>query len=110
VRADAHGLPFRDGTFDAVAAFGLLHLVDDPWAVLDELTRVLRRGGRLALLTTCRTRSAPGRTWDAFAGARTGVRMFERDEVVTALEARGFDPVRRRIAGLVQYVGGRRGV
>jgi hypothetical protein len=33
--------------------------------------------------------------------------MFEPDEITGALAARGFDPVRRRIAGLMQFVGGR---
>ncbi len=108
VRGDATRLPFRDSSFDAICCFAALHMVDDPWAALDEMTRVLTPGGRIALLTSCRTRSAPARTWDGWIGARTGQRMFERDEIVDALEARGYDPVRRRIAGLSQFVGGRK--
>jgi ubiquinone/menaquinone biosynthesis C-methylase UbiE len=43
-------LPFRDGSFDgALAARLLLHVVD-PAAVLSELARVLRSGGRLAAM------------------------------------------------------------
>jgi len=109
LRCDAVRLPFRDESFDAVCCFAALHMVAEPWTALDEMTRVLTPGGRIALLTSCRTRSAPGRTWDAWVGARTGQVMFERDEIVEALEDRGFDPVRRRIAGLTQFVGGRRG-
>jgi ubiquinone/menaquinone biosynthesis C-methylase UbiE len=74
---------------------------------LDEFARVLTPGGRLAIFTSCRTRSAPGRTWDARIGALSGMRMFERDEVTGALEDRGFAPVQRRISGLTQFVGGR---
>jgi SAM-dependent methyltransferase len=107
VRADVARLPFRTGAFGAICCFGVLHELAEPFAALDELTRVLARGGRIALMTTCRTRTAPARTWDAFVGARAGVRMFEPDEVTDALEARGFDPVRRRVAGLLQFVGGR---
>jgi ubiquinone/menaquinone biosynthesis C-methylase UbiE len=108
VRADAARLPFRDASFDAVCCFAALHMVADPWTALDEMTRVLTPGGRLALLTSCRTRSAPARTWDGWLGARTGQRMFERDEIVDALVQRGYGPVRRRVAGVAQFVGGRR--
>lgn len=107
IRGDAARLPFADASFDAVCCFAALHMMAEPWTALDEMTRVLTPGGRIALLTSCRTRTLPARAWDGFVGARTGQHMFERDEVVGALEDRGFDPVRRRIAGLVQFVGGR---
>ena len=108
IRGDAARLPFSDASFDAVCCFAALHMMAEPWTALDEMTRVLTPGGRIALLTSCRTRTAPARAWDGWVGARTGQRMFERDEIVHALEDRGFDPVRRRIAGLTQFVGGRR--
>lgn len=107
VRGDAARLPFRDASFDAVCCFATLHMVADPFDALDEMTRVLTPGGRIALLTSCRTRTGVARTWDAWVGASSGQRMFERDEIVEALEDRGFEPVRRRIAGLAQFVGGR---
>ncbi|HZE67525.1 MAG TPA: class I SAM-dependent methyltransferase [Sporichthyaceae bacterium] len=45
--ADARALPFAEGTFDAVLACHVLHLVEF-WAdVVDEAVRVLRPGGRL---------------------------------------------------------------
>jgi SAM-dependent methyltransferase len=108
VRGSATDMPFRDATFDAVCCFAALHLFDDPFAALDEMARVLTPGGRIALLTSCRTRTAPGRTWDAFVGGRLGMRMFERDEITTALTARDFTTVRRRTSGLAQFVGGRK--
>ncbi len=108
VRGDAARLPFRDASFDAVCCFAALHMVAEPFDALDEMTRVLTPGGRIALLTTCRTRSSVARTWDGWVGQASGQRMFERDEIVEALEARGFSPVRRRVAGLAQFVGGRK--
>jgi SAM-dependent methyltransferase len=49
--ADAHGLPLPDGEFDVVnCALALSHFQDPPKA-LGEVSRVLRRGGRLVAST-----------------------------------------------------------
>lgn len=109
VRCDATRLPFRDSSFDAVCCFAALHLFPEPFAALDEMARVLTPGGRIAILTSCRTRTPAARAWDGFVGARLGMRMFERDEITGALASRGFATVRRRISGLAQFVGGRKG-
>ena len=37
----------------------------------------------------------------------SGMRIFEGDEIVEALEARGFTGARRRLSGMVQFVGAR---
>jgi len=107
VRGDAVALPFRDASFDAVCCFAALHLFADPDAALDHMTRVLTPGGRVAILTSCRLRSAAGRTVNDLAGARSGMRIFGPDEIVDGLQARGYAEVRQRIAGLTQFVGGR---
>ena len=109
IRGDAQGLPFRDKSFDAVCCFAALHLFADPMKALDSITRVLTPGGRVAIFTSCRGRSAPLRTFEAVMERQSGMRMFERDEVVEALEARGFTQIRQRIAGVTQFVGGRLG-
>jgi ubiquinone/menaquinone biosynthesis C-methylase UbiE len=107
VRGDAVRLPFRDASFDAVCCFAALHLFDDPDAALDHMARVLTPRGRIAILTSCRLRSAPGRTVNDLAGVRTGMRIFGPDEIVEGLHERGFAEVRQQIAGLTQFVGGR---
>ena len=107
VRGDAVRLPFRDDAFDAVCCFAALHLFADPLLALDHMARVLAPGGRVAIFTSCRVRSTPLRTLGSLAGARSGMRVFERDEVVGALEARGFVDVHQRIHGVTQFVGGR---
>jgi SAM-dependent methyltransferase len=48
--ADAHRLPFADGTFDSVIGLDVLHHFETPVRVLHEIARVLRPGGRLALV------------------------------------------------------------
>jgi SAM-dependent methyltransferase len=109
VRGDASELPFLDSSFDGVCCFAALHLFADPMRALDRMTAVLTPGGRIAIFTSVRGRSAPLRTFESVAGRRSGMRMFERDEVVAALEARGYGAIRQRITGLTQFVGGRLG-
>jgi SAM-dependent methyltransferase len=50
VRADAHALPCRGGSFDAVMSNFGVHAVADPPRMLAEFRRVLRPGGRLAIV------------------------------------------------------------
>jgi SAM-dependent methyltransferase len=107
VRGDAVRLPFRDQTFDAVSCFAALHLFAEPFVALDHMTRVLTPGGRIAILTSARTRSPVMRSWDGRLGKAGGIRMFDQDEIVGALEDRGFRDVSQRITGLAQFVGGR---
>ena len=46
---DGSTLPFADHTVDVVGAFNVLEHVEDPVALLDEMTRVLRPGGRIVI-------------------------------------------------------------
>ena len=64
-------------------------------------------GSSRSVFTSCRNRSAPVRTWESLMARQSGMRMFERNEVVDALEQRGFVQIRQRIAGVTQFVGGR---
>ncbi|MFI5123087.1 MAG: class I SAM-dependent methyltransferase, partial [Vicinamibacteria bacterium] len=54
IRGDATALPFRDASFDASCCFAALHLFPEPFAALDEMRRVLKPGGRIALMTSVR--------------------------------------------------------
>jgi SAM-dependent methyltransferase len=106
VRGDATALPFRDGAFDGVCCFAALHLFADPFAGLDEMRRVLAPGGRIALMTSVR-RELTIRPLKPLLERASGMRIFEGDEVVAALEERGFAGIHRRLSGMVQFVGGR---
>jgi SAM-dependent methyltransferase len=106
VRGDANALPFRDASFDAVCCFAALHLFEDPFAALDDMRRVLAPGGRIALMTSVR-RELTLRPMKPLLERASGMRIFEDDEVVGALDARGFDGIHRRVSGMVQFVGGR---
>ncbi len=106
VRGDANHLPFEDAGFDAVCCFAALHLMADPMIVLDELTRVLRPGGRIAVMTSVR-RQVTVRPLKPVIERASGMRVFEGDEIVAALSDRGFSAIHQRLAGMVQFVGGR---
>ena len=66
--ADGHALPYRDGVFDgAFSAFCVRNLADLPRA-MRELRRVVRAGGRIAVLEffrPARTRLFFDRVWNA---------------------------------------------
>lgn len=63
VRAVADHLPFGEGTVDAVTFGYLLRYVDDPVATLEEMSRVLRPGGRMGMVEFGRPRGIAGLAW-----------------------------------------------
>jgi SAM-dependent methyltransferase len=106
VRGDATALPFVDSSFDGACCFAALHLFPDPFAALDEMRRILKPGGRIALLTSVR-RELTLKPLKPVLERASGMRIFEGDEIVHALEQRGFTDIHRRLSGLAQFVGGR---
>jgi demethylmenaquinone methyltransferase/2-methoxy-6-polyprenyl-1,4-benzoquinol methylase len=50
LQGEAESLPFADGAFDAVSFTYLLRYVDDRAATMRELERVLKPGGRIAMV------------------------------------------------------------
>jgi arsenite methyltransferase len=105
LRADAQRLPFRDQTFDAVVSIAVLQLMPDPFAALSEITRVLRPGGRLALMVPI-VRGAP-ELWRKLPNG--GAYVFGDDEIGDFLEEHGFVIVRTKTTGTFQWVRGKRG-
>jgi ubiquinone/menaquinone biosynthesis C-methylase UbiE len=91
--ADATALDFADGSFDAVVAANLLHLLPDPGAALREMHRVLRPDGLLLAPTFCH-----GETLRAQAVSRLlGIagfpiqQRFRSVELAELLRAAGFE-------------------
>ena len=83
VVADLCQLPFPDGSFDCVTCGYVLEHVPDPRAGLAELSRVMRPGARMLLLTT----------EDGFSGAWTSLvwrcRTYNREELIEVCRAVG---------------------
>ena len=105
LRADAQRLPLRDETVDAVVSIAVLQLVPDPAAALAEMARVLRPGGRLAVMVPTAGRVA--RFWRMLPNI--GAYMFGEDELGDILEGHGFASVRTKNFGPIQWVRGKRG-
>lgn len=68
LQADAAGLPFRHGSFDALVSTEAFHWFPDPEAALREFHRVLRPGGR-ALVALVNVR-VPATSRVAHAGSK----------------------------------------
>ena len=77
VTADAADLPFADASFDAVVSMNALHHIRNPAAVLDEILRVVKPGGRSCWPISTRAGSGSSITSTAtkagcMSGSRTG--------------------------------------
>lgn len=68
--ARAEELPFADGSFDGLTFTYLLRYVEDPGATMRELARVVRPGGRIAMLEFFSPRSPlPRIGWELYVRA-----------------------------------------
>jgi SAM-dependent methyltransferase len=86
IRADAHDLPFIDGSFEGVNNSGALHAYDDPEAVFREVWRVLRPGGLYVGSTFAAAPTLLGKVVSRVAG----IRRFEVRELRAWLARLGF--------------------
>ena len=105
IKADAQRLPLRDNTVDAVVSTAVLQLVPNPTAALVEIARVLRPGGRLAIMVPTVGRAA--RFWQMLPNV--GAHVFDDDEIGDILENNGFVSVRVQTYGMFQWVRGKFG-
>lgn len=105
VRGEATVLPFAAKSFDSVCCFAALHMFPEPFDALSEMARVLKPGGRVALLTSNVSggglRALSAHTF----GIASGMRMFKEDQIREALEKRGFTVETQEAAGVTQVVG-----
>jgi ubiquinone/menaquinone biosynthesis C-methylase UbiE len=84
-QADATSLPFADEQFDAVVAFGVLHHIRDYRQAVDQIARVLKKGGAFLLEEV--TRQA--HFWPLGRLMPAAVLLDDRD-VIDALKESGF--------------------
>jgi SAM-dependent methyltransferase len=116
VVADGHVLPFRDGSADAIVGLDVVHHLASPAAFFRETARVLRPGGRLAVVEPwispfsfaiyrlfhqerCSLRLRD--PWQPFADAGAAAKdAFEGDAAVLPALVRSTSPERWRELGL----------
>lgn len=91
--AGAQALAFPDGSFDTVVSTLVLCTVPDQGAALDEVSRVLRPGGRLLFIEHVRAGGSTARwqdriepLWGRFLGG-----CHPNRDTVAAIEAAGFE-------------------
>ncbi|MBW0015121.1 methyltransferase domain-containing protein [Mycobacterium sp.] len=104
VRGDARTLPFADETFDAVCCFGALYLVPEPFRVAREMVRVLRRGGRIAILTSYAGESGPLRRVLTGGAQLIGLKMFDRHTFVELFSSAGLVDIEQQTQRVLQFV------
>jgi SAM-dependent methyltransferase len=104
LRADAQQLPFRDETFDAAVSLAVLQLIPNPRTTLSEMVRVLRPGGRMAIMVPTAGRGGQLLRWLP----NGGVHFFSEDELGDTFEDLGLVGVRTKTLGNMQWVRGKR--
>lgn len=101
VRGDLAALPFRDRSFDIVAAVTSLCFVSEQCRAMREMARVARRGVLLGLLHRHSLLY-----WGKHGnGAYTGAHWHTRGEIAALAKCAGFDSARVRIESLLFWPG-----
>ncbi len=98
--ADAHNLPFRDGSFDFVVISEVIEHMKQPMRVMNELKRVLKPKGRLLIQTPNRLL-----TLGKFISPKKcgHVHEFTYAELENLLEFLGFE-IRQRTGSTIPYI------
>jgi SAM-dependent methyltransferase len=104
IRANAQNLPFFDGAFSGAVCGGSLNEFGNPARVLRETHRVLKSGGRLAIMGILRANTRRGRRLQHFLSTG-GIRFFDPDELRSLLDHAGFEPDPLRANGPVFFAG-----
>jgi SAM-dependent methyltransferase len=104
MRADAQRLPLRDETVDAATSLAVLQLIPNPARTLAEIARVLKPGGRMAVMVP--TAGALGPLFRVLPDG--GANFFAEDELADILEDLGLIGVRAKTVGTFQWVRARK--
>jgi SAM-dependent methyltransferase len=100
-RVDAHTLPIGDATVDVAHCAAALYLFGDPAAVIAEVARVVRPGGRfvgMTLVAPLQPLGAVGRTAEQAFARLSGLRYIgakELEEMCSAAGLQGFSTTSR---------------
>jgi SAM-dependent methyltransferase len=101
-------LGFPSESFDVVTMWDVLEHVTDPMAELQEIHRILRRGGLLSIITPDAGSLVArflGKRWEEFRRVREHVYFFSRRTMTRMLCQAGFDALKFESAGKMFYLG-----
>ncbi|MFI5506402.1 methyltransferase domain-containing protein [Mycobacterium sp. NPDC051804] len=104
MRADAQRLPLRDETVDATTSLAVLQLIPNPAQTLAEMVRVLKPGGRMAVMVP--TAGSIGPLLRLLPEGHAN--FFAEDELADILEDLGMEGVRAKTLGTFQWVRARK--
>jgi len=101
-QADACDLPFENHSFDTVMSINALQTMTRPEMALMEMSRVLKPGGELLLITYCYGDSSLSDSdslinWAIKYGARPVWQSFKLTQLVEMLQTNGFEVVKADI-------------
>ena len=80
LRGEANHLPFTSGIFDVVLGIGILQYLDDEKGALEEMVRVLKRGGEI-IISFLHKNSFLRRV----KKEKLPLKLYERNEIITLL-------------------------
>jgi len=105
LQGDISDLPFASDTFERVATYGVLHVIEDRGPALAELRRVLRPAGRLYAMALVRSGRWLGDGWLAALRVRGEIaEPATAGDYEAELAAAGFDVTTRAIGGVAFFV------
>ena len=92
VLSDCRDTPFRDGYFDYIVAGELIEHLEEPQKLLDEVFRILKKGGIFAL-------STPFEEKDNECGGGQHIWSFKAEDIIELLEPYGKVEIGNKIIG-----------
>jgi ubiquinone/menaquinone biosynthesis C-methylase UbiE len=106
-RADAHDLPFQSSSFVGVVCGGTLNELGDPALALRECARVLKPGGRIAIMGILKSGTRRGTNLQRFLSVG-GIRFFTEEGVETLLKEANFEVESVKTHGAVFFAAAHR--
>ena len=104
LRSDALAMPFIDESVQTLFCFGFLHLFNDPAALVKELRRLLKTGGRLYLTSLCTDRKFSARYMKLLHKKGHVSTPKHSSEVISIISENGFSKIESQVKGGMVYI------